>query len=311
MLVSVIIPCYNVEHYIRACVESVLSQNHTDLEIICVDNNSTDDTASVLKEIAHAHPDKIILTTCAMQGAPAARNAGIAIAKGDWLQFLDADDTLLPKKIAHQLALLNRGEATDVVIGAYQKNFSDGTNKTIHVKNDNPWKALVSASAGCTCSNLYRKNAVIAAGSWDETKKSSQEAYLLFNLLKRGSILLYDFEAFTVINERSSGSISAGSPTQNWERYLALRIEILTYLQRNQPQNTEAITAAKQAIFDTVRIIYQIAPETAISLYNEHVKGNFHPLPSAATGKKYIRILSLLGFPFAEKLTRSLKKITA
>ena len=108
-LVSVIIPAYNVEAYIAPCLGSVLAQSYPKLEIICVDNNSTDNTLQKLEALREKHPE-IILLTEEKQGAPAARNAGLHIAKGEWIQFLDADDILLPGKISRQVSLLENAE---------------------------------------------------------------------------------------------------------------------------------------------------------------------------------------------------------
>lgn len=89
--VSVIIPVYNVEKYLKECLESVLNQTLTDIEIICIDNNSTDNSIQILRE--YANKDKrIIILEQKIQGAGAARNTGMKIAKGEFIIFMDADD---------------------------------------------------------------------------------------------------------------------------------------------------------------------------------------------------------------------------
>jgi glycosyltransferase involved in cell wall biosynthesis len=89
--VSVIIPVYNVQAYLRQCLDSVVNQTLKDIEIICVDDGSTDGSAAILKEYA-LKDSRINVLTQANSGAGAARNAGIAVAKGAWLYFVDGDD---------------------------------------------------------------------------------------------------------------------------------------------------------------------------------------------------------------------------
>lgn len=89
--ISIIIPVYNVEAYLRQCLDSVLNQTLRDIEIICVDDGSTDASADILKEYS-ANDSRIKVITRKNGGAGSARNAGLAIATGEWLAFLDADD---------------------------------------------------------------------------------------------------------------------------------------------------------------------------------------------------------------------------
>jgi len=93
MMFSIIIPVYNVEHYLRACLDSVLNQSFADWEAVCVNDGSTDGSAAILEEYA-IRDSRIRIITQANGGLSAARNAGIKEAKGDYLLFLDSDDWL-------------------------------------------------------------------------------------------------------------------------------------------------------------------------------------------------------------------------
>lgn len=89
--VSVIIPCYNTEKYIRECLDSVLMQTLQEIEIICVDDGSTDGTFAILKEY-EKKSQKICVRKQENQGSGIARNRGIKLATGEYLAFMDADD---------------------------------------------------------------------------------------------------------------------------------------------------------------------------------------------------------------------------
>jgi glycosyltransferase involved in cell wall biosynthesis len=97
--VSVIIPAHNAEAYIEETIRSALAQTHADLEIIVVDDGSTDRTA----ERVRAFGDRLVLRVQPNAGVAAARNTGARLATGEWLAFLDADDLWEPEKTERQL----------------------------------------------------------------------------------------------------------------------------------------------------------------------------------------------------------------
>src|SRR5690554_4070958 len=113
MLISIIIPSYNVEDHIEKCVHSAFAQTHKPIEVICIDNNSTDNTWQKLKQLQEKYPS-LLIDKELKPGAPAARNKGLALSKGEWIQFLDADDLLLPEKIEHQAKLLQNKNENDL-----------------------------------------------------------------------------------------------------------------------------------------------------------------------------------------------------
>jgi glycosyltransferase involved in cell wall biosynthesis len=115
-LVSVIIPVYNSECYLSEAIESVLSQTYRSLELIVVDDGSTDRT----RDIALSFPELIYIYQ-ANSGTSAARNRGIHVAKGDYIAFLDADDLWLPDKITLQIAAFIFDPKLDIVTGLVEQ----------------------------------------------------------------------------------------------------------------------------------------------------------------------------------------------
>ena len=100
--VSVVIPTYNSGQYLPEALESVLAQTVPPLEIIVVDDGSTDDTADRL----HPYLNLITYKFQTNSGVSAARNAGLQLAKGDYVAFLDADDVWHPRKLEFQMGIL-------------------------------------------------------------------------------------------------------------------------------------------------------------------------------------------------------------
>jgi glycosyltransferase involved in cell wall biosynthesis len=103
-LVSAIIPVYNRPGLLAEAVASVLAQTHRPVEIVIVDDGSTDDTARVAQELARGRPAEVLYARQANQGVSLARNAGLRLARGEFIQFLDSDDLLMPEKFRQQVA---------------------------------------------------------------------------------------------------------------------------------------------------------------------------------------------------------------
>ena len=103
-LVSVIIPAFNAAQTVAQTLESLRAQTHENFEAIVVDDGSTDGTAAIVRKFCDADP-RFIFTTKPHSGLPGTRNAGIEIARGEFIAFLDADDAWLPEKLARQMDL--------------------------------------------------------------------------------------------------------------------------------------------------------------------------------------------------------------
>ncbi len=103
--VTVLIPVYNRERYLRDAIDSLLAQTFTDFELLIIDDGSTDSS----RELVRAYEDARIRLLCneQNQGIPATRNRGIKEARGEYLAFLDSDDRALPERLARQVAFLD------------------------------------------------------------------------------------------------------------------------------------------------------------------------------------------------------------
>ena len=125
MLISVIIPVYNVAGYLPRCLDSVLANDTTACELILVDDGSTDGSAALCDNYAAAHPGLIRGIHQSNAGPGAARNTGIAAARGEWFLFADSDDRLAPEAL-ERLRRAIREENADVLSFQFYKERLSG-----------------------------------------------------------------------------------------------------------------------------------------------------------------------------------------
>ncbi|HET6515022.1 MAG TPA: glycosyltransferase [Thermodesulfovibrionales bacterium] len=161
--VSVIIPVYNGEAFLAEAVESIRQQEHDPLEIIIVDDGSTDNTQRIadgLKgDVRYVHQPN--------RGLPAARNRGLDEAEGDVIAFLDVDDLWSEKKLDRQLWYLNAAPSADIVIGYTQIMIFTDIVGGRHIFREwgNPVLAMSVGSA------LFRRSVFDSVGRFDETQR--------------------------------------------------------------------------------------------------------------------------------------------
>ena len=110
--VSIIVPVYNVEKYIRQCLDSITNQKNVDYEVIAVDDGSPDSCGEILDRYSESN-DRIVVVHQENAGVSAARNKGIEQAKGKWVYFVDSDDWLIDDSLE---AAVNVADKTDVDI---------------------------------------------------------------------------------------------------------------------------------------------------------------------------------------------------
>lgn len=116
-LVTVIVPTYNVEAYVDDCLNSILSQDYPEMEVIVVDDGSTDGTVAALA----AYGDRVRLVRQENRGAAAARNHGLALARGTYVTFLDGDDIWLPGKVKAQVVYMECHPNVGMTYGRWEE----------------------------------------------------------------------------------------------------------------------------------------------------------------------------------------------
>ncbi len=178
-VVSVIIPAYNSAASLSRAIDSVLAQTYRSFEVIIIDDGSTDQTREVIAD----YWDSVRSLYQENRGPGAARNAGIEIARGQYLVFLDADDELLPQKLEHQVGYLDGNPEVDVVYsngyllvqgasGSIEKKAFHAAgmlNKTLG-KPKKSLPVLIKSNAFPIHAAMQRKESALAVGGFDPNR---------------------------------------------------------------------------------------------------------------------------------------------
>lgn len=151
-IISVITPLYNKVEYIVETIESVQSQTYSDWEMLIIDNGSTDDSLNKAQQIKD---ERITILQCHKKGPSAARNYGLNRAQGKWIQFLDADDLLLPNHFQQQLETAKNNPDADIVVCCWEQ-FTD----------KNPDQKILKKPAGIDESSDLLNSTAIAFTPW-------------------------------------------------------------------------------------------------------------------------------------------------
>lgn len=217
-LLSIVIPCYNQVHFLGESIASALAQDYVPVEIIVVDDGSTDDTATV----AARHPS----VRCLRQpnrGLPAARNAGWQASMGRYVIFLDADDRLLPNAASVGVAALGARPDAGVAVGLARRIAADGsplpTPRRPRVDSEH-YASLVRRCWMVVATEVYRRDALVAVGGFDEQLRFAEDYDLYLRLAQRFPIV----DHYTEVSEYRQHS---GTRSRNVESMLAHTLRVL------------------------------------------------------------------------------------
>ena len=212
-LVSIIIPAYNCQQWISQSIESALAQTWPNKEIIVVDDGSTDNTLSIAKRY---ESKSLKVVHQENRGAAAARNTGLKLAQGDYIQYLDADDLLAPDKIEYQIRLSE--EESNVVLFSSSFGIFYVSPKRAKFKPTSLWRDLPPSDWLCTKfkENLWMNPAVWLvsreltdlAGPWDERLSLDDDGEYFCRMIRFSKKIKFVERAKVFYRQWDPGSLS-------------------------------------------------------------------------------------------------------
>lgn len=209
MKISVVMPAYNAERYIRTAIESCLNQTFAPHEIIVIDDVSSDRTAAVAESFPP--PVRVVRLTENM-GPAAARNRGIQVSTGDWLAFLDADDWFLPEKLELQRRCALENEHAVLIYTAFFSSLDGVESPARFVPPSKLWPMLRYKCAFHVCTVALRRDAFDEVGGFNPSARGTEDWDLWLRLAAR-----YSVRRFAAVTEPSAvyrmtpGSLSSNA----------------------------------------------------------------------------------------------------
>lgn len=219
-LVSVIVPTYNRAHLIIETLDSVFAQTYRPIELLIIDDGSTDNTAEVVREWKEQHEEDgfaIHFFTQENRGAPAARNLGLIESRGEFIQFLDSDDLIHSEKHSKQVAAFRSTEAAEYVF-SQNALFSDKKDWSLAPYSTNELDASLEHHVSArnfigTADGVYRRNICLKIGPWNESLKRGQEREYNTRMLMAASRTRRVQGVYTLVRIHDSGRISDQAST--------------------------------------------------------------------------------------------------
>lgn len=312
-IVSIIIPVYNKADYIQNTLGSALGQSFPNTEIILVDDGSTDCSLEILKAYFKKYPDKITLIDQENRGVSSATNTGLCAAKGEYIQFLDADDLMSTDKIENQIMLLkdkpssfmascewvmfqdNPSNFTNIPYGVFQE-FDSGLDLLLRFWNHQEMMAISSY--------LIHRSLIEKAGPWDESLTINQDGEFFARALIHAGKVLFEPKSKVFYRKPSATNVSQ----QKSEKAMSSQLESIKSYERHvlQVQNTKNMRIALMKVYQ--KFIYDVYPN-----YPELIKQAEKLQLSLGISKrvfiggpKFQLISKILGFKNAIKLKRAL-----
>jgi len=297
---TVVIPFYNAEATLSRAIDSVLAQENVTLQILLIDNNSTDRSVEIAKTYVSKY-ESITLHMESKQGANNARNLGLALATYDWIQYLDADDELLPTKIVNQLSIYQISKIDVVVSPIIEHIYAGDTIEYTVDQLGDIWLSLLRGKIGWTCSNLWRKSALQSVGGWNLDYTSHQEKELMARLIVEDkSFFFYNSAECKVYEQKKSISKRSDFPLTGikFMKYLANHFEV------NDLWNLNRKKALHTQLYHKYLMAYKVDPTKAKdAMYRVKLETGIIDLPA-----HHQVLINLFGIDIAFWILRNIKR---
>lgn len=307
--ISILIPCFNAERWIKGTINSALAQDYPHKEVIVVDDGSTDNSW----ELIQGYGPRIRAERTSNKGACSARNYLLQLSKGEWLQYLDADDYLLHGKVSSQVHGLENAPDADILYGPgiIEEHWTGEVNRyTLPIPEPrDPWILLARWRLPQTGAVLWKKKAIEDVGGWKTDQPCCQEHELYLHLLKAGKQFHYTTEPGAVYRKWSDDSVCERNKMETYCQRLKITDATEQHLAEINELSVARQDEINQARFECARIIWTVDRAWARSLIRQ-VRATRAPFVPQGRGVPalYRFIYSVFGFSMAETVAK-LKRI--
>lgn len=220
-LVSVIIPSFNSANYIAETINSVLDQTVGSLEVLVIDDASTDETVSIVRALSIADGRIELMVQAENKGVALARNRALEVARGRYIAYLDSDDLWMSKKLERQLTFMKRA-GVGACFTSYETIEEDGTHRNVvHVPESIDYKGFLKNTITCSHTLLFDTEKVDKSLLVMPNLRRGQDAATWLQVLKAGH-RLYGLDEVLAKNRKRTSSLSSKKLTaikRTWNLY--------------------------------------------------------------------------------------------
>jgi len=302
-LVSVIIPTYNRERFLVEAMDSVRAQTYRPIELIVVDDGSTDNTPQVVEEWGQKCVDdsgfELRYFHQENKGAPTARNLGLIESKGEYLKFLDSDDLLASNAVARQVAAI-RDSSADVVYGDWENTYTDGEGRVLRREPksagefSDPVTDLLSMRWSAPFCYLFTRRVVRSSGGWDERMAGNQDFGFALRVALTGAPFKWIRGSIGSYRQHAKPRVSTSNRLQ-WATSTAIALREAESVLRSQGR----LTNISKEVFGPDREVFR-----RYICEIKRLSPGFRP-----PGRLYGLLVSALGYERAEGLLEIRRRI--
>lgn len=302
--VSILIPCYNAERWVAEAIESALAQTWPNKEVIVVDDGSKDKSF----EIVQRYAGRIRCETQPNRGGNPTRNRLLELATGDWVQYLDADDALLPDKVEAQARLVTERPEVDifyspVVLLTHEPDGSTRREPMPIPEPHDPWVLLARWYLPQTGGPLWRKQAIVDVGGWKPDQPCCQEHELYLRLLKGGKRFEHVEHFGALYRQWGESTVWKKDRSETRRRRLAVTDELERFLEERGELTPRRLHAVQTSRLEIARNVWQSDRALARELVRRaHARVRPVELEGAPFPPMYRKLYRLLGFEAAEHI---------
>lgn len=310
-LVSVCIPVFNSQKWLRETLDSALKQTYPNIEIIAVDDGSTDNSWNILQEYKTKFPTKIKIFRQENKGACAARNRAFIESTGDYIQWLDADDIIENDKLEQQLRTINFVKNTDMLLSGSFSKFYNKKNKSEFKPNSlwtdltpDEWLRIYLKESAVIYPHcwLVSREIISRAGQWDEKILLNQDGEYFSRVVANSSYIKFVQDSKSYYR---TGNLSSISNNKSKKKIISL-IEANLQIVENV-LNFSDISELKEACCLFLQkfysnILYEDKEIPEIETLKQKICLLGGSIPSKNYSTKFKIIKEILGLSLARKL---------
>lgn len=308
-LVSILIPVYNAQPWVSRAIESALNQTWPNIEVIVLDDCSTDGSWEAIQ----AWAGKVRVERATQNGGQnVSRNHLTAMSRGAWLAYLDADDEFLPDTVEKKMAL---ADSADCIYGTVDLHFYRSkdlinTKKLPAIQFPDPLIGAFEWKYPNTSSVMFRRSTLEELGGWNEKVQNCTDYELYFRMILAGKRVVAAPDSVTVYRQWSSDQAVYQAPIRRMSTRLSVMWNAVESLEKDGRLTPELREAFSNSAFSVIRILYALSSDIAIKEHNR-LRG-WHPrfLPSPTLfPRHYCLAYNIVGFRGAEMMAQATRKL--